>query len=240
MGAGALNARWVRERRIEVVAPVATLETELGTWTLRRGVVPDDVPVREVLKGRLRVDGAPVQIAGVLDDLYPEAALARLGPVWERGVPSLAVWAPTARAVAVLVASGRAAGACRDEASRRVAMERGADGVWRVRGDASWRDAEYAFEVTVGGVTNVVTDPYSVALTVNSTRSLLAQLPPPGDWPKPPPIRFCDAVDLRAAHPRLLDRRHERAAGSTAGPTSRSPTPPARACGTCARSPRRA
>ena len=65
-----LNARWVRERRIEVVAPVATLQTEVGEWTLRRGVVPADVPVREVLRGRVTVDGAPVQIAGVLDDLY--------------------------------------------------------------------------------------------------------------------------------------------------------------------------
>ena len=39
-----LNARWVRERRIEVVAPVATLQTELGEWTLRRGVVPRTCP----------------------------------------------------------------------------------------------------------------------------------------------------------------------------------------------------
>ena len=44
-----------------------------------------------------------------------------------------------------------------------------------------------------GVVTNVVTDPYSVALTLNSHRSVLAELPPPGDWPKPPPLRFCDA-----------------------------------------------
>ena len=177
MGARALNARWVRERRIELVARVATLETELGEWTLRRGVVPADVPVREVLKGRLRVDGAPVQIAGVLDDLYAEAVHARLGPVWEDGVPSLAVWAPTARRVSLLLGD------------RRVAMARGADGVWRVSGDGSWHDAEYAFDVDG----RVVTDPYSVALTLNSTRSVLAELPPPGDWPKPPPIRFCDA-----------------------------------------------
>ncbi len=66
--------------------------------------------------------------------------------------------------------------------------------MWRVTGDASWRDAEYAFEVTVFApgvdavVTNVVTDPYSVALTLDSTRSVLAELPPPGDWPKPPEL----------------------------------------------------
>jgi pullulanase/glycogen debranching enzyme len=172
-----LNARWVRERRIEVVAPVATLQTEVGEWTLRRGVVPADVPVREVLRGRVTVDSAPVQIAGVLDDLYAAAGHARLGPTWDDGVPSLAVWAPTARAVTLIL---------RD---KRVAMERGEDGVWRVRGEASWRDAEYVYDVDG----RVVTDPYSQALTVNSTRSVLAELPPPGDWPKPPPIRAVDA-----------------------------------------------
>ena len=181
-----LNARWVSERRIECVPKRATLHTELGSWPLERGVVPDDVPVREALTGRLRVDEQPVQLAGVLDELY--ATDARLGPAWEDGRPSLALWAPTARDVVLLL---------RDE---RVAMARGDDGVWRVTGEPSWRDAEYAFEVTVFApavdavVRNVVTDPYSVTLTLNSERSVLAQLPPPADWPKPPPIRFCDAA----------------------------------------------
>jgi pullulanase/glycogen debranching enzyme len=176
----------VRERRIESVAPAATLHTELGSWPLLDGAVPAEVPVREVLKGRLRVDGREVQIAGVLDDLYAGAVHARLGPVWEDGRPSLAVWAPTARTVVLLLRDAR------------VTMDRGEDGVWRVTGDASWRDAEYAFEVTVFApaldrvVTNVVTDPYSLAL--NAGRSVLAQLAPPEDWPKPPPLRFCDAT----------------------------------------------
>ena len=102
-----MNARWVAERRIERVAARATLHTELGSWPLRRGVVPPEVPVREVLKGRLRVDDEPVQIAGVLDDLYADAVHARLGPVWEDGVPSLAVWAPTARDVALRLGDPR-------------------------------------------------------------------------------------------------------------------------------------
>jgi hypothetical protein len=78
---GALNALWVRERRIERTGRTATLHTELGSWPLRRGVVPDEVPVREVLKGRLRVDDREVQIAGVLDDLY-DASGAELGVMW--------------------------------------------------------------------------------------------------------------------------------------------------------------
>ena len=77
---------WVRERRIERVGRTATLHTELGSWPLRGGVVPDDVPVREVLKGRLRVDDAEVQIAPVLDDLY-DATDATLGPTWSERRP---------------------------------------------------------------------------------------------------------------------------------------------------------
>src|SRR3712207_1799930 len=131
----ALNALWVSERRIERAGATATLHTELGSWPLRRGVVPDEVPVREVLKGRLRVDDREVQVARVLDDLY-DASGAQLGPTWHDDVPSLAVWAPTARQVAL-----------RLDPSTRVGMTRGADGVWRVTGDATWRGAEYVFEV---------------------------------------------------------------------------------------------
>jgi pullulanase-type alpha-1,6-glucosidase len=120
------------------------------------------------------VGATGVQIPGVLDDLYAARAYgARLGPVWHGGRPSLAVWAPTAKRVDLLLRE------------RRVAMRRGDDGVWRATGDRSWRNAPYAFEVTVYApvldevVTNVVTDPYSLGLTVNSTRSLLVDLDDP-------------------------------------------------------------
>src|SRR6201999_2206078 len=75
----AMDAVWVTERRIERTGRGATLHTELGSWPLRRGVVPPEVPVREVLKGRLRVGERRVQIARVLDDLY-DATAAQLGP----------------------------------------------------------------------------------------------------------------------------------------------------------------
>ncbi|MDA0167180.1 DUF3372 domain-containing protein [Solirubrobacter ginsenosidimutans] len=208
-----MNARWVRERRIERVGRTATLHTDLGSWPLRGGIVPDEVPVREVLKGRLRVDDAAVQIAEVLDDLY-DASDAELGPTWRGEVPSVAVWAPTARHVALRLRRLRDGDeSSRDVSSRnvtlnddtsggeqRVAMRRGDDGVWRVTGDPSWRDAEYALEVTVFAptvdavVTNVVTDPYSLALTVNSRRSLLARLDPPAGWPKPPLVPVARAA----------------------------------------------
>ena len=65
-------------------------------------------------------------------------------------------------------------------------MRRGADGAWTVDGHPQWRGARYLYEVrvyapTTGKVeTNLVTDPYSVALTLNSTRSVAVDLSDPG------------------------------------------------------------
>jgi pullulanase-type alpha-1,6-glucosidase len=133
---------------------------------------------RELLTGQLIVaaydadgaliDATGVQIPGVLDDLYARASRARLGPTWHGRTPRLAVWAPTAKDVDLVLGQ------------RRLAMRRGRDGVWRIDGRPSWRNAEYAYAVTVyvhdEVVTNVVTDPYSLGLTLNSRRSLLVDL----------------------------------------------------------------
>ena len=148
---------------------------------------------RELLTGELVVaayaaDGTllgatGVQIPGVLDDLYAAARHAALGPVWRHGRPSLAVWAPTAKRVDLLIDPAGAIG------EQRVAMRRGADGTWRVRGERSWRDAAYRYAVSVyvpsvdAVVENLVTDPYSVALTTNSARSVLADLDDPALMP---------------------------------------------------------
>ena len=103
-------------------------------------------------------------------------------------------------------------------------MRRGDDGVWRVEGRASWRDAAYRYAVTVyvptldQVVTNVVTDPYSLALTTNSARSVLADLDDPALEPRgwraaQARLRAARGLDdLRAAHPRLLDHRRDRPA----------------------------
>jgi pullulanase-type alpha-1,6-glucosidase len=117
-----------------------------------------------------------VQLPGVLDDVYRGAQRRSLGPTWHRGRPTLAVWAPTAKRVTLLLDPSGAA------PERRVAMRRDADGVWSVRGRPAWRNARYLYEVRVYApttgtvVVNRVTDPYSVALTTNSERSVLANL----------------------------------------------------------------
>ncbi|OSZ55372.1 sulfonate ABC transporter ATP-binding protein, partial [Streptomyces pharetrae CZA14] len=112
-----------------------------------------------------------VQIPGVLDDLYGEARNARLGPVLDRGRPTLSVWAPTARSVSL------------ELDGRQVPMRRDGDtGVWSVTGSRAWTGKPYRYAVTVWApsvrriVTNKVTDPYSVALTADSARSLIVDL----------------------------------------------------------------
>ena len=79
--------------------------------------------------GRL-VDATGVQIPGVLDDVYGDAYDRDLGVTWQGNTPKLAVWAPTAKDVDLLV---RGVGATTDT---RVEMRRDGDGVWSVTGAA--------------------------------------------------------------------------------------------------------
>ncbi len=134
--------------------------------------------------GRL-VDATGVQLPGVLDDVYAGAADRELGVVWHGRRPDVALWAPTAKLVDLLLTLPGSA------TEQTVPMRRDRDGVWTARGNPRWAGAAYAFAVQVyvpatGTVeTNVVTDPYSLALTTNSARSLVvnlddAALAPPG------------------------------------------------------------
>ncbi|HEY0639705.1 MAG TPA: pullulanase-type alpha-1,6-glucosidase [Pseudonocardiaceae bacterium] len=132
--------------------------------------------------GRL-ADATGTQLPGVLDDVYAGAADDELGPVWRHGRPTLALWAPTAKDVGLLVTTG-------DGVERRVPMTRDGDGTWRVTGEPSWRGARYAYEVRVyvpaedTVLTNVVTDPYSLGLTTNAGRSILVDLDDPALAPR--------------------------------------------------------
>lgn len=158
-----------------------------GYLALRLEADRDDVAgllTGELLVGQYDADGTAsaitgVQIPGVVDDLYAEAAADReLGATWHGARPSLALWAPTAQDVDALLWPG---GDTTGE-PERVAMERQDDGTWTVRGRPQWRGAAYLYEVTVYAPstdtveTNRVTDPYSVALTLNSTHSVLVDL----------------------------------------------------------------
>ncbi|MGC5052106.1 pullulanase-type alpha-1,6-glucosidase [Micromonospora sp. DT48] len=121
-----------------------------------------------------------VQLPGVLDDVYAPATSARLGATFTGGVPTLSVWAPTARTVSLELYDSPTATA------RPVAMRRDdRTGVWSVRGQRSWTGRYYRYRVqawqpaTQQMVTASVTDPYSVALAADSTHSQIVDLTDP-------------------------------------------------------------
>ncbi len=172
---------------------------------------PEDLgKVRIALKGQVAVmaanaDGpvsaAGLQIPGVLDDLY--AYDGPLGVTYEDGVPTLRVWAPTARAVKLhLFANADTAVA--DIMPMRIDPK---TGVWSITGTADWGRQFYLYEVEVYApaegsvVNNLVTDPYSFSLAANSSRSQIVNLADPDLLPagwdtlaKPTLNRLNDAV----------------------------------------------
>ena len=131
------------------------------------------------------VDATGVQLPGVLDDRYAGAAHETLGLTWRHDVPTLALWAPTAKSVSVQIFSDAQAAA-----STTVPLHRDGNGVWSVAGGRSWKNKYYVFAVNVfvpetGAVEeNLVTDPYSVGLSTNSRRSLLVDLSDPVTAPR--------------------------------------------------------
>ena len=153
------------------------------------------------------VDATGVQTHGVLDALY--AYDGPLGVTWQGSAPTLRLWAPTAQDVKLRVYD-----APTGEAYRTVTMTRDARGVWSATGDASWKNKYYTYAVTVYSPftqkveTNVVTDPYSFALSLNSTRSRIVNLsddafkPKGWDQLKKPELRSVGDLTLYELHVR--------------------------------------
>lgn len=142
--------------------------------------------VAAALRGRVTVavrrpDGGltartGLQIGGVLDDLY--ANDAALGVSFTRDVPSIRLWAPTARSVRLRLYDRPSGGE-----ARVLPMTRDpATGVWQITGAADWNRKHYLFEVAVFApsigriTTNLVTDPYSLNLSAGGERSQIINL----------------------------------------------------------------
>ncbi|MBA3468895.1 MAG: pullulanase-type alpha-1,6-glucosidase [Herpetosiphonaceae bacterium] len=126
------------------------------------------------------VDASGLQIPGVLDDVYRYTG--DLGVSYAGAVPTIRVWAPTARNVTLL----RFADANPGTAPVSAAMTFDpASGVWSSVGQADWTSQYYLFEVEVYVPAtskierNLVTDPYSISLATNSTRSQIVNLGDP-------------------------------------------------------------
>ena len=188
----------------DLPAEVTTAHPNLNGYIALKAPI-DEAVAREALTGQIAVAQKSgesinaftgVQIAPVLDSLYAEAATqASYGVNWnEAGNPTFALWAPTAKSVALVswntsTPSGSDADIPGD--GLRTDAVRGDDGRWSVDNAAGeiHEGAQYLWEVSVyvpetGKVEkNLVTDPYSVSLTVDSTRSVAVNMNNPSTVP---------------------------------------------------------
>ncbi|MGW7258857.1 pullulanase-type alpha-1,6-glucosidase [Streptomyces sp. NPDC054834] len=214
------DERWLRLSKTTLTDAQKAKFPHLKNYTAWSVDPRDRDRVRQALGGQLvasqrAANGAVltatgVQIAGVLDDLYHGAAKAGLGPVFHDGKPTLSVWAPTAQSVSLELDGST------------VAMHRSATtGVWSVTGPASWKNKPYRYVVKVWApsvrkvVTNKVTDPYSVALSPNSERSLVVDLNDkslaPSGWsglrkPKAVPLKDAQIQELHIRDFSIADK----------------------------------
>jgi pullulanase-type alpha-1,6-glucosidase len=148
------------------------------------------IQVKDILKGQVALsltdidgnllDATAPQLPGVLDALY--ANDAALGVTWTNGVPTLKLWAPTARNVNLHVFADSTTAT--PDAVVPMQLD-AATGVWSHTGGADWKGRFYLYEVEVyvrsekKVVKSLVTDPYSLSLSTNSTRSQLVDLADP-------------------------------------------------------------
>ncbi|WP_328414686.1 pullulanase-type alpha-1,6-glucosidase [Streptomyces violaceus] len=213
------DAKWLRLAKTELTDAQKARFPHLKAYDAWTVDPRDRDRVREALRGQVVATqhagtgavlaATGVQIAGVLDDLY-DATKAELGPTFSRGRPTLSVWAPTARRVSLEIGDST------------VPMKRdAATGVWSVTGPKSWKGEPYRYVVEVWApsvrkiVTNKVTDPYSLALTADSERSLVVDLDDkalaPSGWsslrkPKAVPLRDAQIQELHIRDFSVEDR----------------------------------
>ena len=154
------------------------------------------VLVHEDEAGRV-LSATRLQVAGALDDWYAEAdTLADLGVQVGPRHTAFKLWAPTAQAVALCRYANGGGPSLAIETMRWEPRT----GVWSLTLPRSHAGQYYSYLVDVfvpgvGMVRNRVTDPYSVSLTTDSRRSLVADLDAPSLKP---------AGWDRAARPRPL------------------------------------
>ena len=190
----------------------------LAEFTALRVEDVDRDAAAELLRGQLRVaqrdaSGAltaftGVQIPGVLDDLYAEAvADDALGVSFSgkgaKTKTTFRLWAPTAQSATLLTWDAGGTG----DPVRHDASFDAASGTWTAAGGRALVDDEYLWEVVVFAPstdeieTNTVTDPASVALTENSTRSVAISLADKAYMPK----------QWQKAKPKPVERNVDRA-----------------------------
>lgn len=157
--------------------------------------------VREDAAGNV-IESTALQVAGALDDLYASAEAAALGVEAGADGTDFALWAPTARAVALCLHGADDGAATTLLPARR---DR-ANGIWSRHLERDLSGGYYTWLVDVfvpgsGIVRNRVTDPYSASLDANSRRSWIGSLDAraskPDGWDDgPPPPKLAAQADM--------------------------------------------
>ena len=188
------------EQRFRHVAAGVTLRAPGSTAALRTLHRQQLLLVQEDAAGRV-IRASRLQSAAALDALYAAAADAELGVSISGGRTTFALWAPTARNVALCVHDTGNGPARTLQPMRRDA----GTGVWTTTLGRDLSGSYYSYLVDVhvdgvGVVRNRVTDPYAVSLTTDSRRGYVAdlqspQLKPPGWDATPSPDRLQAQTD---------------------------------------------
>jgi pullulanase len=159
------------------------------------------VLVQEDANGKVQ-NATTAQIAGALDDLYAAANnVPDLGAVVKNGSTSFKLWAPTAQNVSLVLT--QALGNSPLTRTTTEAMTRdAATGVWSLTKQGHLQGATYRYQVQVfvkgtGLVKNLVTDPYSLGLTLGGQQSVVmdlqAQATKPQGWDQSAPPNTVNA-----------------------------------------------
>lgn len=160
--------------------PNANGRTALKIAPANFGLIPTilkgDMVVASYNGGGTLVDATRMQLSGVVDDLYTYTG--DLGVTYSSGVPTLRVWAPTAKSVTLRLFADATTGTF----TTSPMTLNSSTGVWSVTGTSGWDKQYYLYDVEVyvpslDAVThNIVTDPYSLNLSQNSTRSQIVNI----------------------------------------------------------------
>lgn len=158
----------------------APLEIDTADFAKIPDILKSQMAVAALDKEGRVLDATGLQLPGVLDDLY--AYTGPLGVTFEGDTPTLRVWAPTAQSVSLMLYGNDPNSTTGNETPLTWDA---ATGVWAVTGAPDWKGQYYLYKVVVfapstGQIeTNLVTDPYSFSLSMNSQRSQIVDLNDP-------------------------------------------------------------
>jgi pullulanase len=197
---------------------VLTVDPSVPLSTIQQALT-GQLAVSAVAQNGILTYATGVQDAGALDDLYYYSG--RLGVVFHDSNGSgwsdwpddenyplkLKLWAPTAQSVSLLLYDQAT-----DSAPETTIAMHEHNGVWVADGEGDWKGKYYLYRVNVYVPadqqvdSNVTSDPYSIDLALNGTRSRITDLdsgetkPPMWDAVSSPPLNRLNDLSIYELH----------------------------------------